>query len=319
MTDAPVRILLHANLPPDFRRQVLALSPRIVLIDKTEEEQCPEVLADAEVIYGGIGREQWAQATSLKWIQTTWAGVEGMLTPEAKAHPAIITNARIHAVPIAEHLFGMLLMLTRGLNIAYRQQEQACWDGRLPGAQVVTLPGKTLGVLGLGAIGRRVAEIGAAFGMRVIGLRRHPGDVPYVAQVYTHKQQHEMLAQCDFIMNTLPLTPETIHFLGEAEFAAMRIGVLLFNIGRGKTIDTAALVRALQAGKVGGAGLDVTDPEPLPPDHSLWQMPNVIISPHYAGLHPEYAEKSAHLFLENLRRYLRGETLLNVVDKAAGY
>ncbi|HEY3378207.1 MAG TPA: D-2-hydroxyacid dehydrogenase [Armatimonadota bacterium] len=312
-------ILLNNELPPDFRAEIAAAVPQVVFLRAEDIAEDPSLLAQVEIVYGGLEREQWAHAPRLCWVQTTWAGVEGLLTPEAQAHPARITNAHIHAEPIAEHLFAMLLALVRALPTAWAQQQDQRWDSGPLRHQVRSLQGSTLGLLGLGAIGQRAAAIGHAFGMRVIGLRRRTGAVPGVAQVFTESQKEEMLAQCDVLMNTLPLTPHTLHFIGAAELTVMPRHLLLLNVGRGGTIDTTALVDALQTGEIAGAALDVTDPEPLPPDHPLWRLPQVLITPHYAGQHPDNPRRAAQLFLDNLRRYLADEPLCNVVDKASGY
>lgn len=319
MTDHPLHILLNADMPPDLLVELQTCAPAAVILRKAEIDADPALIHEIDIIYGGISQEQWAQATRLQWVQTTWAGMEGMLTPEAKAHPAVITNARIHAEPITEHLFGMLLALTRGLHLACRQQPTGAWDSSAMRAEVQLLSGKTLGILGLGTIGRRVAEIGQAFGMRILGMRRHPQPTPPAERVYPMEEKLAMLAQCDVIVDLLPLTPATRHFMDAAAFSVLKPTAILLNAGRGATVDTTALVQALRAGQLHGAALDVTDPEPLPADHPLWTLPHVIITPHYAGSFPGYAESAARLFLKNLARFLHGQPLLNIVDKQAGY
>jgi len=179
--------------------------------------------------------------------------------------------------------------------------------------------GKTLGVLGVGAIGGHSAEVGKAFGMRVVGLRRGGGAHPAVERMYAPGERADFLAECDVVLNTLPLTDATRGFLGRAEFAALRPGAVLVNTGRGGTVDTDALLDALRSGRLGAALLDVTDPEPLPPDHPLWTTENVTLTPHYSGSRPDYDERAEAIFLDNLRRYLAGQPLVNVVDKREGY
>jgi phosphoglycerate dehydrogenase-like enzyme len=253
-------------------------------------------------------------------MQVAGAGVNGLLTPEVVASPVRITNASgIHAQPITEHFFGMLLTLTRRLDRAWDEQRSAHWESGPFHGRIRLLAGRTLGVLGVGAIGAHAAQVGAAFGMRVVGLRRSPAPVPHVERVYGPAELELFLREADVVFDTLPLTPATTRLLDARAFAAMKPGAIVANVGRGGTIDTAALVEALRAGHLGGALLDVTDPEPLPADHPLWRMENVLITPHYAGAHPGYDERAAKIFLENLRRYLAGEALLNEVDKAEGY
>ena len=255
-------------------------------------------------------------ATRLRWVQLTGAGVDNFLTPAVLAHPARITNARIHGQPIAEHLFGMLLMLTRQLHIAYQQQQAHEWRRTTP---MQTLQGKTLGLLGLGAIGSSCVAIAQAFNMSVIALRRTGKPFPGVEHIYQPDELSVMLPQCDILMLTLPLTDATKHIIGAEEFSLMKPSSLIFNIGRGQLIDTTALLAALQNGGIAGAGLDVTDPEPLPAEHPLWNLPQVLITPHYAGAFPDYAEQAAAIFLENLAHFIAGEALCSEVNKQLGY
>lgn len=315
----PLRILVTADALPEVLEQAAGMSPQILILKEQDLKETPSLIGEIEIVYGCLDQDQWSLANNLKWLQFPFAGADDLLIPEVIAHPVVITAAHIHAVPISEHLFGMLLMLTRGLHIAYRQQLGQKWDRDSFPQAVHTLPGKTLGVVGLGAVGRRTAQLGAALGMRVVGLDQKRTEVAHVETVYTPRQKHQMLAECDYIMVTLPLTSETRCFISRPEFEVMKPGALLFNAGRGGTIDTDALVDALRTGKLGGAGLDATDPEPLPADHPLWTMPNVIITPHYAGMYPNHDADAGKIFLDNLRRYLAGEPLLSIVDKEAGY
>jgi D-2-hydroxyacid dehydrogenase (NADP+) len=327
-----VRVLVTGRAGPELFRAIREASPRVEIVTEEGLEVDPALLETVEVVYGGLGRDRFARARCVRWIQVTGAGVNGLLTPEVVASPVRITNASgIHAEPITEHFFGMLLTLTRRLNRAWDQQRAAHWESGPLRDQVGMLAGRTLGVLGVGAIGTHAARVGAAFGMRVLGLRRSPAPVPYVERVYGPAELEPFLGEADVVFDTLPLTPATTRLLDARAFAAMKPGAIIANVGRGGTIDTAALVEALntgrqtagrersRAGRLGGALLDVTDPEPLPAGHPLWRMENVLITPHYSGNHPGYDERAARIFLENLRRYLAGEALLNEVDKAEGY
>lgn len=316
MTAKILTILLPREMPEEAMAQIRALAPRARLLDIAALAEHPERIEEVEISFANVKPEWFARAKRLRWMQTRGAGIEWLLTPAVKASPVIVTNVHIHGEPIAEHLFGLLLMLTRGLHTAYRLQMDSGW-GRVERVEVLT--GKTLGILGTGAIGVRAAEIGAAFGMHLLGMRRSGGTLPPFEALYTPAQLAEMLPRCDVLILALPLTAETDHFIGAEELAALPPGAIILNIGRGKLIDTDALVAALRAGHLGGAGLDVTDPEPLPADHPLWTLPNVLITPHYAGAYPAYHTDATRVFLDNLRRYLAGEPLLNVVDKARGY
>jgi len=315
-------IALGVELPEDIVERVRGASPRAQVWTATELDADPRGYQEAEVVLAGwLEPEHLAQARQLRWIQAVGAGVERLLALESVARSELVlTNASgIHAQPIAEHAFGFLLMFTRNLHLAAARQQERRWDSEPYRASLGTLRGKTLGVLGLGAIGERVAQIAAGFGLRVIGLKRHPEPVQGVAEVYGPDQLLGFLAQSDFLVNLLPLTAATRGWIGQGELAALPKGAFFVNLGRGGTVDTAALVAALGSGHLAGAGLDVTDPEPLPSEHPLWALPNVILTPHYSGARHDYFRDVGELFLENLRRYLAGEALLNVVDKQAGY
>lgn len=296
------------------------VSPALEVLTREDLKRRPELLAELEVVFGGLSRAQIPEAGSLRWLQAAGAGVNGLITPALRDGPVVITNASgIHAGPIAEHMFGLLLTVVRRLAEAWDQQKTRAWRGYDFGSHLGMLEGATLGILGVGAIGGRAAEVGRAFGMRVLGLRRTGAPHPAVERMYTPGERLELLARCDVVMNVLPLTERTRHFMGRAEFAALPPGAIVCNAGRGPTIDTLALLEALRASRLGAALLDVTDPEPLPPEHPLWAMEGVYITPHYGGAHPGYNRRAGRIFVDNLRRYLSGAPLLNVVDKHEGY
>jgi D-2-hydroxyacid dehydrogenase (NADP+) len=216
----------------------------------------------------------------------------------------------------------MCLMLTRNLNGALRAQDLRQWEASPLTKGISNLKGRTLCVAGLGEIGLRCAAIGKAFGMKVIGIRRRGAGRGEAAEeadeIIGPDDRREAFAVSRVIMAVLPYTARTIHFISRPELDVMN-GAFVLNAGRGSCIDTEALVEALRAGRVRGAGLDVFEQEPLPPENPLWGMPNVIVTPHYAGIHPGYNEEAFLVFLDNLRRYARGEPLRHVVDKNEGY
>lgn len=305
-----------------FREEVRALSPRVELVGAEELPRHPELVEQVEVAFGGLGLGQLAAAVRLRWLQTTGAGVNGLITPETRGRGVRITNTSgMHADSITEHMFGLLLLHARRLAEAWDQQKSRRWKGYdfLAPGRLGTLRGQTLGILGVGAIGAQAASVGRAFGMRVLGLRRSGAPHPEVERMFTPDQRLELLAACDVVMVLLPLTEATHHFVGAAELAVLPRGAVLINAGRGTTVHTEAMLEALRSGQLGAAMLDVTDPEPLPEDHPLWTMENVYITPHYGGHHPHYQQRAGAVFLENLRRYLAGEELLNPVDMDAGY
>lgn len=323
MTVSEPRLLaLNVDLSSAVEARIVEAAQGFRVVSRAELRESPALLDRAEVLFTLFTKpERIVRAPTLRWIQTYGAGIEWLLVPEVVHNAQLrVTNARgIHAQPIAEHVFGLVLALVRKLHLSYRQQLEGRWDPEPLRKGLATLEGATLGVLGLGEIGRRIAQIGSAFGMRVIGLRRKGGSVAGVAEVFREDQLERLLAASDVVVNALPLTAATRGLLGRRQFAAMRPHALFVNIGRGASVDSEALVSALRAGELGGAGLDVTAPEPLPAGHPLWQLPNVLITPHYSGAHPGYEQRVASIFIDNIARYLRGEPLVNLVDKAAGY
>lgn len=300
-------------------QQVRAIAAHALIVTNKDLKTDPPLIARVEIVFGSLDRNLFPQAHRLKWLQATGAGMEWAQHPEIMSHPVILTNVHIHAVPISEHLFGMLLMLTRRLHSAYRQQLERVWQRDTLLSDLGIIAGKTLCVVGLGSIGRRCAMLGKAHEMRVIGVRNHPQATPYVERVYGAGKIREALSQADVVIVVLPSTPHTRQLIGHREFAAMPKGVFFLNGGRGQTVDTDALVEALGNGTVKGAGLDVVDPEPLPSNHPLWEMSNVIITPHTSGSFPRYNESATRIFLDNLRRYAKDEPLQFVVNKNQGY
>ncbi len=322
MSEASLTVLLGRD-DAALVDAVRAISPRIRTVSARELERAPERVTEIEVAYGGLSRSRIQDATALRWLQTGGAGVNGLLTPEFQARGILLTNASgIHAEPITEHMFGMLLMVTRALGVAWDQQKSGRWKsdtGPDYASQVSLLSGRTLGILGVGAIGGHSARVGRAFGMRVIGCRRSGEPHPDVEVMHTEAEKLKFFAAADVVMNSLPLTERTRHFIGSEAFAALPDGAIVINTGRGPTIDTDALVAALESGRLGAALLDVTDPEPLPEGHPLWTMDRVFITPHFSGSHPGYWRRADAIFLENLRRFLDGAPLHNLVDQAEGY
>lgn len=314
----PIKALIGSDSPA-LRDALRPYADRIEAVTPAQAEQQPDRLAQIEIAYGWLSGDQLARMPRLRWLQTGGAGVEG-LVPHVQADTLTLTNARgVGAAPITEHMFGMLLLVTRRLAQAWDRQKTGQWNDDGLGDRVGLLSGKTLGVLGVGAIGGHSADVGRAFGMRVVGLRRNGGAHPAVERMYTPADRLAFLAECDVVMNTLPLTPATRGFLGRAELAALPPHAILVNTGRGGTLDTDALLDSLRSGHLGAALLDVTDPEPLPPGHPLWTTENVYLTPHYSGSRPDYGDRADALFLDNLRRYLAGQPLVNVVDKREGY
>ena len=311
-------IYLSDPLPDNERAELLRIAPGARLAGASGLAADPALVERIDIVYSSLPPALWEKARSLSWLQVKWAGVETILQlPQVRSHPATITNVHIHGSAMSEHLWGMTFMLTRNLNRAVLRQKEEKWEENLREG-LATLEGRTLCIVGLGKIGERCAAVGKALGMRVVGIRRRPAASPVADEVVGPGDRLKAFAEARVIMVLLPDTPGTRAFIGREELAVMK-GAFLLNAGRGRSVDTDALVDALRAGTVRGAGLDVTDPEPLPRGHPLWQMPNVVISPHYAGNHPGYDAEAFQCFLDNLRRWVNGEPLQNVVDRAEGY
>lgn len=254
------------------------------------------------------------EGTTLKWIQSWSAGVENLPLKRLRELDITLTNASgVHPFPISEHIFAYLLSFARCLPQAIRNQSARKWG--IPGAQISEVHGKTIGILGVGAIGSETARLAKAFQMKVYGLRRSGRPDPWVDQMVEMDGLMQMLPLCDYIVNCLPLTAETENMLGKEQFAAMKPGAVYISIGRGRTTDTSALLDALENGTLAGAGLDVFEEEPLPAEHPLWGMEQVIITPHNAGDTPDYDDRLIEVFCTNLKKYASGSPLtVNVVD-----
>lgn len=260
------------------------------------------------------------QTPALRWVQAGTAGVDHLLRSELPGRGVLITNSSgAHGDPISEIILAHMLAFATGLDRLIRAQR----DHRHISKEIVQtkfeLAGQTLCVVGLGDIGGTLARKANALGMHVIGVRRSSHPVQGVSHLYPTSQLHTALAQADHVALCLPLTNHTRHFIGAAELRAMRPTAYIYNVGRGASIDEAALVHALQSGMIAGAGLDVTDPEPVPADSPLWDMPNVILSQHTSGSSPHNANRVTELFAANLARFLAGEPLQQRIDPGRGY
>ena len=314
----PTHILLTRNAPDADLDRVRSVSPDLVVEKAPTMEQALSLAADAEVILAGRWSDElWQAAPNLRWVQSGGAGVERFLTPEFIASPIILTNAAgVYAVPIADHVIAFMLAFSRGFPHYLRNQAERKWEW--DGGD--ELDGKTLGIIGLGGIGSEVAKRAKAFGMRVTATRRRPDRAsPFADEVRGSDALPWLLAESDYIALCAALTPRTRHLIGERELRLMKPTAYLINIGRGGLIDEHALVLALQSGRIAGAGLDVFANEPLPADSPLWDLSNVIITPHSSGSSPRSHDRLMELFCGNVARYLAGDELLNVVDKGEGY
>ncbi|HVY66357.1 MAG TPA: D-2-hydroxyacid dehydrogenase [Gammaproteobacteria bacterium] len=284
-----------------------------------------KVVGDADVLIGLCTPEIVKRGQKLTWIQLLNAGADSCTTiPAVKERGLPVTNLqRIQGPHMAEHAMALILALARALPQYMAEQQAGAFTRgfrELRAERPIELEGKTLLVVGLGGIGTEVAKRAAGFGMHVIATRNSKREGPdYVEYVGLADEYRALAARADVIVNTTPLTPETRGMFDARFFAGAKEGAFFINIGRGESVVTDGLVAALKSGHLGGAGLDVTDPEPLPPGHPLWGMRNVIITPHIATSSDYRSDRTITLVVENVRRYLRGDRLLSVVDLAAGY
>lgn len=321
----PNVILLGFDPTPEavaLREKVQALAPDRRVVIARDWANIQPWYDSIEIAAGWLPRDRLYDAPRLRWMQQWSAGTDWLMgSPGAAAAPFVLSNASgVHAEPISEHIFAFLLAIVRHIPQAVRAQQEREW--RRPGHHegIGELKDKVMALIGVGAIGQRTAEIAQVFGMRVIGVRRHPERaIPGISRMHGTSDLLAVLPSADFVVITAPLTHETEGMIGEHELRAMKDAAWLVNIGRGQVIREDDLIRALQEGWIAGAALDCFTQEPLPADSPLWRMDNVLLTGHYSGRTPRYEERAQAIFLDNLQRYLAGRPLRNLVDKAAGY
>jgi phosphoglycerate dehydrogenase-like enzyme len=317
-----MKILIHYPFTPDQISALQDLAARygheaVYVADDAEAERAaPEV----EVILGWFKPPVCAAAPRLRWIQSFSTGMDKFLFPEIiERDEVMISNvAGLYASQGAEHAWALLLALTRGIITSWDNQKRKHWGG---GASI-ELAGGTLGLIGLGGFGVQMAQRSLGYNMTILAIDPKRTDKPnYVAELkpFTRENLHSLLQRSDVVMAACPLTTETYHLIGAQELALMKPTAYLINVTRGGIVDEPALSDALQAGVIAGAGLDVTEKEPLPPESPLWDTPNLILTPHRAGMSQHRPRMIYELFMQNLERYLAGERPLNVIDKRKGY
>lgn len=299
--------------------------PLINFIHAVNSEQRAQGLEESDAAYTWIlTAEELARAAKLRWVHTSAVAVETLCLRELFARGIAVSNTRgVQAIPIAEHVMAVLLALSKQLPFVLENQQRARWaqnefiGERLPWL----LNGRTLGLVGVGTIGSEIAKRAAAFGMRVIAMRKRPayGVIGHVERVYGIAELNDFLAQCHAVVIAAPLTPETLGLMGAAQFAQLPKGAVVINVGRAKIIDTDALIAALKRGHLGGASLDVFPQEPLPADHPLWTTPNVILTPHTSGFRRGHWDDVVELYGDNIERWLKGEPLKYRIEPELGY
>jgi phosphoglycerate dehydrogenase-like enzyme len=338
--NSPISVLMTLRFSDNLLDELRAVSPRLEVRQQSARDDRDDISAfltgNEEIIYCAAPPRDLARAPKLKWVQLHYAGVDHL-----RGHPiwntdiVVTTASGIHAVPIGEFTFALILALARKIPKMVRLQERAEWPrNRWELLSGLELRGKTIGIVGYGSIGREVGRIAKyGFHMRVLAMRRtlqaprrrysEPGVGDPEGRIperwFGPEEITEMARACDILVLAAPATQETRHLIGEAQLRAMKPHALLVNVARGELVDDRALVTALKEGWIAGAGMDAFAIEPLPRGHQLWHMDNVIVSPHVSGATGKYDERATELFAENLRRYLTGLPLLNVVPHDLQY
>lgn len=332
-------VLVTASFEPHLLDKIRSVSRDLeVEQQKLTKGQWPDgATTEAEIYYAGWGVPRPEQAPNLRWVQTHAAGVDYLMQHPIWQSDILITSASgIHTSNIAQYVMAQILYWANRIDAWRTAQAQGEWTAtnRWDTFVPIEVRGKTLGIVGYGSIGREIGRLGKAFGMRVLATKGNAmklEDVGYTlpgtgdpkaeaaARIYPPEATRSMVAESDFVVIAAPLTSKTKHLFNEELLRAMKPTAYLINIGRGSIIKEADLVKALKKGWLAGAGLDVFEEEPLPDDSPLWKLDNVLLSPHVSGFTPHYNERTAELFAENLRRYLAGEPLLNVINREREY
>jgi phosphoglycerate dehydrogenase-like enzyme len=317
-------LLVLADPSASWLKLLANLGPEVSLIVSNDPAKVREFAPQADVIVNGTSNPPLLSAAippahRAKWIHSLWTGVDNVLCPEIMASPLPLTNGRgVFRRPLAEWTIGAMLYFAYNMRRMVRQQQAAVWEA----FTTDEIQGKTLGIVGYGAIGSTAAELARPFGMRIAALRRRAelfDKDPFVDESFAPANLNQMLAASDYVLLAAPLTDETRGMIGAPQIAAMKSTAVLINVGRGAVVDELALIQALETGIIRGAALDVFAVEPLPAGHPFYKMENVLLSPHTADHVRDFIHLAVECFLENLRRFQANEPLLNLVDKHAGY
>jgi phosphoglycerate dehydrogenase-like enzyme len=317
---APTRILLWTDQPAPYTAAIEAagLGPRVAISTlKRSEQPCPALFAETEAMLAwGAGPGLLPQFQKLRWAQALTAGVEMWLALADLPRDLTLTCARgTHGESMPENILGAVFSIAKPFMAMAESQQRGKWERQV----AVPLAGATLGILGVGAIGAKLASMASAVGMRVVGTRRSAGALPGIAEIFPPEKTDQVLAQADYVVLLLPATAETENFMNATRLGYMKASAWLLNFGRGGAIEDAALIAAVGEKRIGGAILDVFREEPLPAAHPFWTTPGIRVLPHMGGMHPRRDTVVARLFAENLGRFLDGRPLREVVDRAIGY
>ena len=307
------KLLIYHDDAELFKEILSKRLPLLEIRSAARPEEAMGFIEGAEIILAWeIPDELLKRAKHLAWFASVAAGNEHLVRNPNLPETVLFTKTTIYGEMMAEYIFAYLLCSIRDTGKYLKDQQARIWDPQKPGR----LRGKAMGILGLGAVGKKIAKRGKQFGMKVLGVKRTPEPIEHVDQVFGPNELEKMIPLVDYLVVVLPLTPETDHLIGERELHLIKDGAILFNVGRGKTIDQEALIKHLKTGRI-KAVLDVFEEEPLPLESELWEMENVTLTPHVSGI--SLPEEICDEFIQNYERWARGKTLTNQVDRAKGY
>lgn len=311
-------ILLFTKVKEDYIEEIRRGMEgyRVVPAEEVKEED----YKDAEIIISfdfEFREEAVDKAPNLKWIHLLSAGADTLPFEKLREKGVVVTNSRdVHKYQISQQVLGYMLMFERSLHVFLRNQLKKVWDRSV---RVSELTGKIALIIGVGSIGEEIARLLKEFGMKIYGIRSSGRPSPYVEKMYTSIGECDILSEADYVISMLPLTKETYHLIGKNVFERMKKEAIFINVGRGKVVKEEELIEALQKGTIGGAALDVFEEEPLSEKSPLWEMENVIITPHTAGVTPHYMKRAMEILRYNLKAYKEGKPLKNIVDLHKGY
>ena len=330
-----MKLVIHPPVEADRLAKIREAAGEMQVVNTASEAEAIAAMPDADAFFGKITPPMLAQANKLRWVQAPTVSLEHYIFPELVNHSCVLTNMRgLFSDVIADQVMGYVICFARNLHTYIRQQVEGKWSpiggeasrvNNSTGPAVVTnidrahmhIGGSTMGIVGFGAIGSEIAKRAVAFGMRVLGVDPKAMPIPPgVHTIWRLGKLYDALRESDFVVLSQPHTPESEKSFSIDEFKVMKRNAIFINIGRGATVVLDDLVKALEKKLIAGAALDVFEKEPLPADHPLWKMPNVIITPHVAGYSPKIAERHLALLCDNIRRFVNGEELRNSVSKA---
>lgn len=330
-----MKLVIHPPVENERLKRIVEAAGPMRVVNADSDAAAQREIVDADAFFGKLTPALLAAATKLRWVQSPTASLEHYLFPELIAHPLVLSNMRgLYSDVIAEHVLGMMLCFTRNLHLYIRNQTQRRWDpvgGENERVAFATGPGMmtamdhahrnlgdlSAGIVGLGHIGAEIARRLASFGMRIVAVDPLRTQAPDgVEAILPTSRIEELLAASDFVIVAAPHTPQTEQLFRRRQFQAMKPSAYFINIGRGAIVNLDDLVAALERGEIAGAGLDVFQIEPLPPEHPLWKFTNVILTPHVAGQSTRVPPRHLQVLVDNLRRFVQGQPLANVVDKS---